>query len=97
MALMLSIMAGMLHDMLFSFGRHASLGARIYLFTSRQAAQAGMVISVDPRLGRGPMFSKLKSRVGPHDRRAAGASNELDTPAIEYQGFTASWLGLSRY
>jgi hypothetical protein len=32
MALMLSIMAGMLHDMLYSLGRRASLGARIYLF-----------------------------------------------------------------
>jgi hypothetical protein len=28
MALMLSIMAGMLHDMLYSFGRHAGLGRK---------------------------------------------------------------------
>ena len=29
-------------------------------FTSRHAAQAGMVVSVDPRLGRGPCFRNSK-------------------------------------
>ena len=53
------------------------------LFTSRHAAQAGMVISVDSRLGRGPMFSKLKAAwARMTGGRAAGESDEPDTPAI---------------
>src|SRR6516225_6350195 len=88
MALMLSIMAEMLHDMFYSFGRHAIMGARIYLFSSRHAAQAGMVISVDSRLGRGPLFSKLKAGwARMTGGRAAGESDEPNTPAIEYQGY----------
>ena len=47
-----------------------------------------MVISVDSRLGRGPMFSKLKvAWARMTGGRAAGESDEPDTPAIEYQGY----------
>ena len=64
------------------------MGARIYLFSSRHAAQAGMVISVDSRLGRGPLFSKLKAGwARMTGGRAAGESDEPNTPAIEYQGY----------
>jgi len=77
-------MAEMLHDMFYSFGRNASVGARIYLLTGRHAAQAGMVISVDSRLGRGPLFSKLKAGwARMTGGRAAGESDEPNTPAIE--------------
>ena len=87
----------MLDDMLYTFGRHASPGARIYLFTSRHAAQAGMQPQrvellgsepVDSRLGRGPLFSKLKAAwARMTGGRAAGESDEPNTPAIEYQGY----------
>ena len=74
--------------MFYSFGRNASVGARIYLLTGRHAAQAGMVISVDSRLGRGPLFSKLKAGwARMTGGRAAGESDEPNTPAIEYQGY----------
>jgi hypothetical protein len=44
-----------------------------------------MVISVDSRLGRGPLFSKLKAALA---RMTGGrAAGEPDTPAIEYQGY----------
>ena len=47
-----------------------------------------MVISVDLRLGRGPMFSKLKAAwARMTGGREAGEFDEPDAPAIEYQGY----------
>lgn len=44
--------------------------------------------SVDSKLRRGPLFSKLKAALARMTGgRAAGESDEPDTPAIEYQGY----------
>ena len=61
--------------------------ARIYLFTSRHAALAGMVISVDQKPWMRIMFSKLKAAWARMAGGAAGESDEPSTPAIEYQGY----------
>src|SRR5262249_7953106 len=85
MALMLSIMAGMLHDMLYSFGRPP---ARAQEFIFLPAAQRRHGNLRRPKAWTRTMFSKLKAAwARMTGGRAAGESDEPNTPAIEYQGY----------
>jgi hypothetical protein len=51
------------------------------------AAQAGMAISVDPRLGADYVFETQSCVARMTGGRAAGESDEPNTPAIDYQGY----------
>jgi hypothetical protein len=88
MALMLSIMAGMLHDMLYSFGRHARCGARIYLLYQPNTRRRPAWQSPSTQGLELTMFSKLKvAWARMTGGRAAGEPDEPNTPAIDYRGY----------